>query len=128
MSDINRKDGTPGLYALRVATGEKVWTTPAPQGAGNTAQPGAVSAMPGIAFSSSFGGHLRAYATKTGEIVWDFNAAREFETVNRVAAKGGSFNGGGAAISRGMVIATSGYGFAGGQAGNVLLAFSVDGK
>ena len=36
--------------------------------------------------------------------------------------------GAGPAISRGMVIATCGYGFAGGQAGNVLLAFSVDGK
>jgi polyvinyl alcohol dehydrogenase (cytochrome) len=39
--------------------------------------------MPGLAFSSSFGGHLRAYATKAGEIVWDFNAIRDFETVNQ---------------------------------------------
>jgi polyvinyl alcohol dehydrogenase (cytochrome) len=128
VADINRPDGTPGLYALRIATGEKLWSTPAPKGAGNTAQASAVSAMPGVVFSSSFGGHLRAYATKTGEIVWDFNAVRDFETVNQVAAKGGSFNGAGPAISRGMVFATSGYGFAGGTAGNVLLAFSVDGK
>jgi polyvinyl alcohol dehydrogenase (cytochrome) len=127
-ADINRPDGTPGLYALRIGTGEKLWSTPAPKGAGNTAQAAAVSAMPGVVFSASFGGHLRAYEAKTGEIVWDFDAVRDFETVNQVPAKGGSFNGSGAAISRGMVFATSGYGFAGGQAGNVLLAFSVDGK
>ena len=128
VSDINRADGTPGLYALKLGSGDKVWDTPAPQGAGNRAQASAVSAMPGIAFSESFGGRLRAYSTKTGEIVWDFDAERDFETVNKVAAKGGSFNGAGPAISRGMVIATCGYGFAGGQAGNVLLAFGVDGK
>lgn len=126
VADINRADGTPGLYALKIGSGERVWSTPAPQGAGNTAQASAVSAMPGIAFSESFGGRLRAYSTKTGEIVWEFDAKRDFETVNKVAAKGGSFNGAGPAISRGMVIATCGYGFAGGQAGNVLLAFGVD--
>ena len=60
--------------------------------------------------------------------MWDFNAVQDFETVNQVPAKGGAFNGGGAAISRGMVITSSGYGFAGGAPGNALLAFSVDGK
>jgi polyvinyl alcohol dehydrogenase (cytochrome) len=85
-----------------------------------------------VVFSASFGGHLRAYATGPeglrGEIVWDFDARRDFDTVNQVPGKGGSFDGGGPAISRGMVIATSGYGFAGGVPGNVMLAFSVDGK
>jgi hypothetical protein len=45
-----------------------------------------------------------------------------------VPAHGGSFDGGGPAIANGMLITTSGYGFVGGKAGNVLLAFSVDGK
>ena len=84
--------------------------------------------MPGLAFSGSWGGHLRAYSTKTGEIVWDFDAMRDFDTVNHVPAQGGTFNGGGGAIARGMVITTCGYGFVGGKPGNVLLAFSVDGK
>jgi polyvinyl alcohol dehydrogenase (cytochrome) len=53
---------------------------------------------------------------------------KDYDTVNGAKAKGGSFNGAGPAVSRGMVIATNGYGFAGGAAGNVLLAFSVDGK
>ena len=53
---------------------------------------------------------------------------RDFETVNHVPDQGGSFNGGGSAIANGMVITTCGYGFIGGKPGNVLLAFSVDGK
>jgi polyvinyl alcohol dehydrogenase (cytochrome) len=66
VADINRPDGTPGLYALKLDTGEKVWSTPAPKNAGNTAQSAAVSLIPGVAFSGSYGGHLRAYSTKTG--------------------------------------------------------------
>jgi polyvinyl alcohol dehydrogenase (cytochrome) len=128
VADINRPDGTPGLYALKLDTGEKVWSTPAPKNAGNTAQSAAVSLIPGVAFSGSYGGHLRAYSTKTGAIVWDFDAVKPFDTVNGVQAKGGSFNGSGPAIANGMVITTSGFGFAGGQTGNVLFAFSVDGK
>ncbi|HLI83084.1 MAG TPA: PQQ-binding-like beta-propeller repeat protein [Bryobacteraceae bacterium] len=132
VADYNRPNGTPGLYAVQLDSGEKIWSAPAPKDAGNPAQAAAVSGMPGIVFSASFGGHLRAYATgpggKPGEVVWDFDARRDFETVNGVPGKGGSFDGGGPAISRGMVITTCGYGFAGGIPGNVLLAFSVDGK
>ena len=101
VSDLNRREkGIPGMYAMRIDTGEKLWSTPAPEGAGNKAQVSAVSAMPGLAFSGSWGGHLRAYSTKTGEIVWDFDALRDFETVNHVASQGGSFNGGGASHRR----------------------------
>jgi polyvinyl alcohol dehydrogenase (cytochrome) len=128
VADINRPDGTPGLYALNIATGEKIWNTPAPIGAGNPAQASAVSVMPGIVFSASFGGRLRAYESKAGAIVWEYDAKHDYETVNGVPAKGGSFNGAGPAISHGMVITANGYGFAGGAPGNVLLAFSVDGK
>jgi polyvinyl alcohol dehydrogenase (cytochrome) len=73
-------------------------------------------------------GHFRAYSTKTGEILWDFDTARSFDTVNKVPGQGGSINGGGPAIANGMVFTNSGYGFVGQTAGNVLLAFSVDGK
>ena len=128
VSDQNKgQKATPGMYAVRVDNGEKLWSTPAPEGFGR-ANLSAVSAMPGIAFSGSWGGHLRAYSTQSGEIVWDFDAMREFDTVNHVLAQGGSFNGGGPAIAGGMLITTCGYGFIGGKPGNVLLAFSVDGK
>ena len=99
-----RENGKPGLYAIDITDGKIIWSTPAPDGAGVKAQLSAVSAMPGLVFSGSWGGHLRAYSAKTGKIVWDFDAMRSFETVNHVPAHGGSFNGGGPALSDGMVI------------------------
>ena len=51
-----------------------------------------------------------------------------YKTVNGVEARGGSMDGGGPAIASGMVFVNSGYVIWGGMPGNVLLAFSVDGK
>jgi hypothetical protein len=49
-----------------------------------------------------------------------------FNTVNAVAADGGSFGSAGPTIADGMVYAVSGYvGMQAGSAGNVLLAFAV---
>jgi polyvinyl alcohol dehydrogenase (cytochrome) len=82
--------------------------------------------MPGAVFSGSVDGHLRAFANYDGRVLWDFDTAREFETVNAVAARGGSMDGAGAVIAGGRVYVTSGYGRNGGMPGNVLLAFTVD--
>ena len=129
VADPNRADGTPGLYAVNLADGSRKWVSPPPPGAGNTrSQPTAPTLMPGIVFSATFGGRLRAHQASTGEVVWEFDTARTFETVNGVVAKGGAMDGAGPAVANGMVVMTSGMGFAGGAAGNVLLAFSVDGK
>jgi polyvinyl alcohol dehydrogenase (cytochrome) len=87
-----------------------------------------VSVIPGAVFSGALNGHFRAYSTSDGAILWDFDTARAFETVNKIAAKGGSINAGGPAIAGGMVFTNSGYSGFGGAPGNVLLAFSVDGK
>jgi polyvinyl alcohol dehydrogenase (cytochrome) len=86
-----------------------------------------VTVVPGVAFLGSWDGHLRAYDTKTGAIIWDFDTVQDFQTVNGVKARGGSINSMGPIPAGGMLYVTSGYG---GQAmpGNVLLAFSVDGK
>jgi polyvinyl alcohol dehydrogenase (cytochrome) len=121
-----------GLFALRPADGTKVWNTPAP-GCGtrpmcSPAQSAAVTAMPGIVFSGSVDGFLRAYESDSGRIVWEFDTARDFQTVNNVAARGGSIDVGGPAVAEGVVLTTSGYPTFGGRSGNVLLAFSVDGK
>jgi len=48
--------------------------------------------------------------------------------VNNVPGKGGSMNGAGPTIVGGMMFVNSGYDFANGTPGNVLLAFSVDGR
>ena len=48
--------------------------------------------------------------------------------MNGVKATGGSLDGPGPVVVGGMLYVNSGYGFFGGMPGNVLLAFSVDGK
>ncbi|MEP7352798.1 MAG: PQQ-binding-like beta-propeller repeat protein [Acidobacteriota bacterium] len=129
VADGARADGSPGVYAINLADGSRKWKAAPPAGTGSTtSQPTAPSLMPGIVFSATFGGRLRAHQASTGEVVWEFDSAHTFETVNGVTAKGGSMDGAGPAIANGMVVMTSGMGFAGGAAGNVLLAFSVDGK
>ena len=121
-----------GLFALRLATGKTVWHAPA-AGCGerkrcSPAQSAAVSMVPGVVFSGSVDGHLRAYQARDGKVIWDVDTAQEYSTVNGVAARGGSMDGPGPAIVDGMLYACSGYGQWGGMAGNVLLAFSVDGR
>jgi len=120
-----------GMFALRLADGQQVWYT-APPGCGqrercSPAQSAAVSAIPGVTFSGSVDGHLRAYSTTNGNIVWDFDTVRNYDTVNKVTARGGSMNVGGPAIAGGLLVVNSGY-VNNGMPGNVLLAFSVDGK
>jgi len=78
--------------------------------------------------SCSVDGHLRAYSAVTGEVVWDVDTARAFDTVNGNPARGGSMDGAGPAIVNGMLFVNSGYGQSGGMPGNVLLAFSIEGK
>jgi polyvinyl alcohol dehydrogenase (cytochrome) len=73
-------------------------------------------------------GHLRAYSTADGKVIWDFDTARDFETVNGVKAHGGSMNATGPTIANGMLFVDSGYSQLTGMGGNVLLAFTVDGK
>jgi polyvinyl alcohol dehydrogenase (cytochrome) len=124
-----------GLAALDMKTGIKRWYTPAPSPACAWgmescahAQAQAVTVIPGVAFSGSMDGHLRAYSTIDGKILWDTETAKDFPTVNGIKASGGSLDQGGATIVNGVVYINSGYGQRNGQPGNVLLAFSVDGK
>jgi polyvinyl alcohol dehydrogenase (cytochrome) len=121
------------VWALKLATGERVWNTPPPGCGGkpgcSPGQSAAVTVIPGAVFSGSLDGHLRAYASGDGRIVWDVDTAVEYQAVNGVKAKGGSLDGPGPVVVGGMLYVNSGYAmFWGGMPGNVLLAFSVDGK
>jgi polyvinyl alcohol dehydrogenase (cytochrome) len=120
-----------GMFALRLDNGRQVWHTPPPPCGDrkrcSPAQSAAVSAVPGVVFSGSVDGHLRGFSTSNGAILWDFDTVRTYETINGVAARGGSLNVAGPAISGGTLFVNSGY-VQNGIPGNVLLAFSVDGK
>lgn len=130
-TDADPKQGG-GMFALRLSDGERVWYTP-PAGCGtrtrcSPAQSAAVSAIPGIAFSGSVDGHMRAYSSVDGKVVWDEDTIQVYEGVNGVLGRGGSIDGPGPVIANGIVYVNSGYPTAGGTPGNVLLAFSVDGN
>lgn len=121
-----------GLTALAVSDGHRLWhvaaapcAPQAPVGC-SPSQPGAVTEIPGAVFTTSNDGHLRAYATGSGELLWQFDTMRPFRTVDEVPASGGSMDGPGAVVVNGVVYVTSGYIRNGGVAGNVLLAFAAD--
>jgi polyvinyl alcohol dehydrogenase (cytochrome) len=132
---LEKKPGEAGgLVAVDLSNGNVKWRTP-PQGdtcrgrlGCSTGQPAAVSAIPGMVFSASLDGHLRGYEAETGQVIFDSDTAKEFPTVNGVKASGGSMNGPGSTIANGILYVSSGYGSLGFMPGNVLLAFSVDGK
>jgi polyvinyl alcohol dehydrogenase (cytochrome) len=124
---------TPGgIHGVRLDNGERIWFTP-PQptlcgtAAGcSAAQSAAVTVIPGIVFSGSADGGLRAFSTKDGSLIWQFDTGRSFETINGVQAKGGSMDGPGVVVVGGMLYVTSGNGGIVGSPGNVVLAFGVD--
>jgi polyvinyl alcohol dehydrogenase (cytochrome) len=120
-----------GLTALKIETGEIAWHTPHPgcvKPGCSPAQSAAVTAIPGVVFSGGVDGHMRAYSTSDGRIIWDMDTGREYKTVNGVKANGGSIDESGPVIVGGILYVNSGYFFQGSASGNVLLAFSVDGK
>jgi len=124
-----------GVSALKIESGELLWHTSPPEPVCAwgiqqciAAHSQAATAIPGVLFSGSMDGHLRAYAKKNGAILWDFDTGAKFEAVNGVAAVGGSLDNGGPTVANGILYVNSGYGRIIGHRGNVLLAFTVDGK
>jgi polyvinyl alcohol dehydrogenase (cytochrome) len=123
-----------GLTALRLDTGAEVWSVkpPVPDCKTNdeTCAPGqsaAVTLIPGVIFSGSTNGVMRAHSTADGQVLWQFSAMGEpIMTVNGVAGHGGSINGAGPTVVGGMLFMNSGYAYGGDTAGNLLLAFGVE--
>ena len=118
-----------GMFALNLRTGKQAWYSAPAQPACaklfgcSAAQMAPPTAIPGVVFAGSLDGHLRAYDTRDGSVIWDFDTAQEFPTTNGVKAHGGSLNGAGPTVVSGMVYVNTGYTNA--MAGNVLLAFSA---
>lgn len=125
-----------GLAAVKLATGEQVWFThPPPVDCAASprrciqGQSAAVTAIPGVVFSGATNGMMRAYSTTDGRVIWEYDTAHEYATVNRLPAKGGYLDGPGPTIVGGTLFMNSGYGTNnGGVPGNVLLAFGVAGE
>ena len=123
----------PGLNAVDPFTGKLAWFTPAPvvpcswkEGICAQSFAGAAAAIPGAVFAGAWDGHIRAFSAADGAILWDYDTGRTFSTVNGSTATGGAVNHGAQTVAAGMVFVTSGG--RQGQPGNLMLAFSIDGK
>jgi len=120
-----------GMHGIDLDTGERVWYTPpqdllCTEGPGCSAtQSAAVTAIDGAVFSGSADGGMRVYDAENGEVLWVFNANRNFDTVNGVEANGASFDGPGPVVAGDSVYFLSGNAGFVGRPGNVLLAFKV---
>ncbi len=78
--------GGAGLAAVRQGTGERVWlfAPPAPAGGGRGSSLGAApTAIPGVVFQGASDGKLYAVSSTDGTLLWEFNTAQEFETVEQ---------------------------------------------
>jgi polyvinyl alcohol dehydrogenase (cytochrome) len=124
-----RGPAKPGLNAISPSTGALLWHSPtpapvcgwgAPCAAAMTAAP---LVMADIVFAGSSDGHERAYSSRDGRILWDFDTGRSFAAVNGGKATGGSIDHGGQVVAGDMLFVTSG-GRA--RSGNALLAFTVE--
>jgi polyvinyl alcohol dehydrogenase (cytochrome) len=135
------KDGgtsqKPGMHAVKVDTGEVVWTFVAqPDCTGDRATRVkscgtniGLSAAPAVideaVVAGSLDGFLRVFDAKTGEVLFTFDTARAFDAINGVEARGGSIDSASITAANGYLFVNSGYGMFGQIAGNVLLAFKV---
>jgi polyvinyl alcohol dehydrogenase (cytochrome) len=118
---VTRASQPLGVAALRLQSGEIAWRASPPEGGGAP-----VTVIPGVLFFGASTGTVFAYGTADGKALWQFDTAREFETVNGVPAKGGNINAAGPVVAGGMLFVPSGYSELGnGARGNVLLAFGV---
>jgi polyvinyl alcohol dehydrogenase (cytochrome) len=130
VSDI-RLPKPGGLHAVGLTDGARAWYVPPPpltcgSGAGcSAALISAPTLIPGVLFSGSNDGALRAHSTIDGSIIWSFDTNRGFETLNGIRAGGGAIQGPGPTVVGGMLYLNSGYGDHLGRPGNVLLAFEV---
>ena len=129
--DAKSPEASGGIAAFDVATGKTLWSLPPPscenRKSCRPSHSAAVTAIPGVLFSSTWDGRLQAISTRDGKVIWEFDTSREFQTVNGVKANGGSTSNAGPTVVGGMVYVNSGYSHHGGIVpGNVLLAFSAE--
>jgi polyvinyl alcohol dehydrogenase (cytochrome) len=113
-----------GMTAVQLSTGEKLWYTPLAKPGTRVNNSAATTAIPGVAFVGGSDGRLHALSTKDGKILWEYDTSHEYETVNKVPAKGGAISAPGPTVVDGMLFIGSGYAVTGANSGNVLLAFA----
>jgi polyvinyl alcohol dehydrogenase (cytochrome) len=134
---IDPRDSThkasPGLYALNITKGDVVWkaaTPECPPEKNNCIQANSAAplALPDLIFAGTLEGHIRAYDSKNGNILWEFDTVKDYVTTNGIAGRGGSIDGPSPVVSDNMLYVNSGYEMFGEVPGNVLIAFELGKK
>jgi len=132
----------PGIHALKVDDGEVLWSFEAKRDctgdrpsrvnscqAGSIGLSGAPTVIDGAVLQGSVDGFLRVFDAADGKLLFQYDTARTFETVNGVAGKGGAIDNASIVAANGYVFLNSGYGLLGGQTpGNVFLALKPKGR
>ncbi len=121
--------GAAGMSAVMAVDGKTafVFTAPGAGGRGTASLGAAPTTIPGVVFEGSGDGRVFAVSAADGKQLWEFNTARDFDTVNKVPARGGAIATSGASVVNGMIFVSAGYGISSAaQGGNVLLAFGVE--
>ena len=122
---------TPGVYALDLMSGDIVWSSATPENVcgdrrgcfrGHSAAP---TTIPGVVFAGSLDGWIRAHAVDTGRVLWEFDTARDFRSVNGIDGHGGAIDGPGPVVANGRLFVNSGYGLFTQMPGNLLMAFEA---
>jgi polyvinyl alcohol dehydrogenase (cytochrome) len=115
-----------GLYALDAWSGRLLWSSPAQSYCTRTTCGGnqaATLAIPGVVFAGAVDGMLRAFDSRSGRMLWEYDTTAPVATVSGELARGGTISGSGLMVADGTVFVNSGYGGISGSPGNVLLAF-----
>lgn len=119
-----------GVASVDLLTGKPRWFKTSEPPADRPTRVGsaaAVTVIPGVMLNGGWDGVLRAYSTDDGRPLWSYDTVKAFDTVNGVAAKGGSMGAPGATVAGGMLFVGSGYiGTSNGIPGNVMLAFAKE--
>ena len=120
--------GAPGMFALDMEDGTILWHTPRPVFDGQFFWPGlsaGIVAAEGMVLAGGLDGMILAYRATDGEVIWSFDSARTFGSVNGVKAQGASIDSHGPLIAGDAVIVSSGYGGLQMKGGNALLYFEL---
>jgi polyvinyl alcohol dehydrogenase (cytochrome) len=130
----------PGLHAVKVETGEVLWSFKSEADcrgeraariracATSMGLSAAPTVIDGAVVQGGVDGFVRAFDARTGEVLFQFDTARPFESINGVEGRGGSIDNAAIVAANGYLLVSSGYGMFGQMPGNVLLAFRPKGS
>jgi polyvinyl alcohol dehydrogenase (cytochrome) len=125
---------SPGLAALDIETGSIRWKyLHQPDCSGTRRQDlrscdssygmsAAALLVDGAVVQGANDGFVKIFDSRSGELLFSFDTARAFATVNGVQGRGGAIDNASVVAGNGMLFVQSGYGLMG-VPGNVLLAF-----